>query len=396
MPVIAPPDWLDKKFLETALKTEVDSFEVSALGAVGDGYTSNLFRVEVELKEDKRQSVIVKRLAQSGDDNKFMWESTMFDRETLMYRETLPKLEAILERAFPGETHPIGPQHIYSSSGVLVMDDLAASGFEMKNRIEGLDLEHSLLVVRALAKFHAASIILHQEDPEALKMYDRSLFSEVVMQDNMRAYFTGMTCLLADEVETWPEFGEKYAKKLRAMAPKMVELCEFGARREEGRFNVLTHDDLWVNNLLFRGLKEVRFIDFQLPHFASAGNDLQVFFGTSLTDEVRQNHLDTLFKEYHTALRDILASLGYTGKYISMEQLKDEYRRSSLYGLTLAAVFLPAVVCRLDCVIPIFDAHCNTLDSSIYSESKYMELIKEILPKFEEQGAFSFAEKFFS
>lgn len=394
MPVIAPPDWLDKKFLETALKTEVDSFEVSALGAVGDGYTSNLFRVEVELKEDKRQSVIVKRLAQSGDDNKFMWESTMFDRETLMYRETLPKLEAILERAFPGETHPIGPQHIYSSSGVLVMDDLAASGFEMKNRIEGLDLEHSLLVVRALAKFHAASIILHQEDPEALKMYDRSLFSEVVMQDNMRAYFTGMTCLLADEVETWPEFGEKYAKKLRAMAPKMVELCEFGARREEGRFNVLTHDDLWVNNLLFRGLKEVRFIDFQLPHFASAGNDLQVFFGTSLTDEVRQNHLDTLFKEYYTSLCDVLNALDCKDLLISLEQLKEEYARSSVYGIMVAALFVPATLSRPGYEVPLFCKDQSLVNASIYTETRSMKVTREMFCELQKQGAFKRAEKF--
>ena len=105
-----------------------------------------------------------------------------------------------------------------------------------------------------------------------------------------------MTKLLAEEVANWPGFGERYSKKFREMSGKMQELVTEGAKRDGGRFNVLTHDDLWTNNLLFKSPDSVRIIDFQMPHFASPGNDLQMLLTMSVTDDVRRNHFDTLMK----------------------------------------------------------------------------------------------------
>ena len=105
-----------------------------------------------------------------------------------------------------------------------------------------------------------------------------------------------MAKLLADEIVNWPGYGERYSKKIRDMSGKMIQLAEMTSRRREDRFNVLTHNDLWINNILFRSPDSVRFIDFQMLYYSSLGNDLQLFITSSLTPDVRRNHIDMLLK----------------------------------------------------------------------------------------------------
>lgn len=41
---------------------------------------------------------------------------------------------------------------------MLVIEDLAPLGFRMADREAGLDLQHCILAIRGLAKFHASSV----------------------------------------------------------------------------------------------------------------------------------------------------------------------------------------------------------------------------------------------
>jgi vesicle coat complex subunit len=73
-----------------------------------------------------------------------------------------------------------------------VLEDLCAEGFKMAERRHGLDLAHCLLVMRLLAKFHAASVVLHDQEPESMSIYDQSLFSEPVVIEGLRNFVSGM------------------------------------------------------------------------------------------------------------------------------------------------------------------------------------------------------------
>jgi hypothetical protein len=61
----------------------------------------------------------------------------------------------------------------------------------MLDRCQGLDLDHCLLVMRTLAKFHAASVVLHQQDPDSMKEYDLNFFSEPSIEDKLKRLFRG-------------------------------------------------------------------------------------------------------------------------------------------------------------------------------------------------------------
>ena len=62
----------------------------------------------------------------------------------------------------------------------------------MAERRKGLDLAHCLLIMRLLAKFHAASVVLHDQEPESMSIYEQSIFSEPVVLEGFRNFFSGM------------------------------------------------------------------------------------------------------------------------------------------------------------------------------------------------------------
>jgi hypothetical protein len=72
-----------------------------------------------------------------------------------------------------------------------VVQDLSAEGFKMAERRHGLDLPHCLLVMRKLARFHAASIVLHDRDPESMSLYDQSFFSEPATREGLQKFVSG-------------------------------------------------------------------------------------------------------------------------------------------------------------------------------------------------------------
>jgi len=73
-----------------------------------------------------------------------------------------------------------------------VLEDLCAEGFKMAERRKGLDLAHCLLIMRLLAKFHAASVVLHDQEPESMSIYEQDVFSEPAMREGSRDFVSGM------------------------------------------------------------------------------------------------------------------------------------------------------------------------------------------------------------
>jgi thiamine kinase-like enzyme len=57
---------------------------------------------------------------------------------------------------------------------------------------------------------------------------------------------------LAEEVEKWPLFNDRFACKLHRVADKVVDLLIKFVERDDDDFNVFIHGDLWKNNMMFQ------------------------------------------------------------------------------------------------------------------------------------------------
>lgn len=75
-----------------------------------------------------------------------------------MMTDTLDKMNKLL-----GPKHRISAKGLYvqkENPMLLVIEDLAPLGFRMADRMAGLDLDHCILALHGLARFHAASVAL--------------------------------------------------------------------------------------------------------------------------------------------------------------------------------------------------------------------------------------------
>lgn len=391
--------WLDKEFLETALRTgdstpalRITSYDVKPAVGKADHYCSDIYRVKIYTEDGNVFNLIVKRqLGTEGELGKVLQKSSAFLRETHMYRSTAARMANILQEASPDECSQFLARYLYSCPGTIVMQDLCAEGFKRAERRQGLDLSHCLLAMRMLARFHAASVLLHERDPEAMAVYDQNFFSDPKTREGLQKFIFGNFRSVVKAVETWPGYAERYAGKLCALADSMLDRMIEVTQRDDTALNVLIHGDLWVNNILFRysdGPVDLRFVDFQFPHFSSPAIDLQYFFSTSPSADVRENHLDSLMKEYHNTLCEYLDTLGYSRKHITLEDLWKEYDNKALYGLFGACCVLPLVLAdtRLD-MDAILESGMGD-ENDVYTGDTYKNALQRMLPKFEEKGVF--------
>jgi hypothetical protein len=167
----------------------------------------------------------------------------------------IPDVYRLLDDKSPGEFQPFAARCLYYHSGsptsVIVLDDQKEQGFRMADRTDGLDMKHCLLVMKTLAQSHAASAVLHLKDPEIFKPFDESFYCER-QRKTIEMFFLSYIKSVANEVEKWPLYSDRFASKLHKLADKTADLLIKDLERNDDDFNVFVHGDLWVNNMMFR------------------------------------------------------------------------------------------------------------------------------------------------
>lgn len=168
--------------------------------------------------------------------------------------------------------------------------------------------------VRELARFHAAGIALRRLRPSE---FDGPAFRAAT------AYF--MHDRMEESVEILRSFQEKSLEQVLQGVPELLSvvdeprlqraaMClrthpgvdEAADRAARTAFTTITHEDFWVNNMMFARDAAGRparlmMIDFQLTEVGSAARDL-LFFVFSSADSAALARADELLRDYHSEL----------------------------------------------------------------------------------------------
>jgi hypothetical protein len=119
-------------------------------------------------------------------------ERSIFDREINTYTLILPSLHRILSNSSLENNQPLSANLLYTVSDlpqqVIVMQDLREQGFKMADRTLGLDLKHSLLVMKHIGRYHGASAVLQQKTPENFLYFHESLYGSKIF-DTSEVFF---------------------------------------------------------------------------------------------------------------------------------------------------------------------------------------------------------------
>lgn len=82
-----------------------------------------------------------------------------FPSEIKMMSDTLVKMNKTLS-SFNEDLLSAQLYHFKTEApAILVLEDLKSSGFQLADRQAGFDMEHAVLVMKNLARFHASSIV---------------------------------------------------------------------------------------------------------------------------------------------------------------------------------------------------------------------------------------------
>lgn len=343
------PEWLTKDYLETCLRTyyndaKLKLVKMQAKAALGKGenYGGVLTRVKAEFKPScnnsgiKKGSYIIKTTFE-GDELaiKAMEPYDIFNREIGIYEEILPKLKLLLKEIGDDEQIFAETMAVDKEKSALVFEDLNDRDFIMPNRLEGLNMDITKIVLRKLAKMHACSAVLNEREGNSLEGYNCGMFNRHT--DNYAPCFVGCLEACTRLVSKWPEFNY-LTEKLQKLKPQFMELGKQVFDPLPNHLNVFCHGDLWTNNVLVKYDSktqkplDVIIIDFQYAAWGSPAIDLFYFFNTSLPEDLHLNAQDELIQFYYQHLSDTLVKLKYQEDIPSLHKFHMQLQEKSFYG----------------------------------------------------------------
>uniref|UniRef100_A0A1Q3FNC1 Putative ecdysteroid kinase n=1 Tax=Culex tarsalis TaxID=7177 RepID=A0A1Q3FNC1_CULTA len=404
--------WITNELLENILLAEDGSKEcrykvvghkTEAATKKGDNYASEMYRVEIEYAMDGKLYSCTKilKVIPSGEiQRKVMEKNNIFPREIAVYRDILPRIQKLLQSI--GDPVKISPTCNYTTDDpktMLVFDDLKKCGYQMVDRRIGLDLEQTKLVLKKLAKLHACSAIVYQEDTAVMEPVMEGAISTNPNRQDFLIFYKLCARQVVKLVESWkdPSFGEILIKLRNLPNTTIAKGCQVYTR-DDSVFNVLNHDDVWISNLMFKyddkvTLNDVLLLDYQLAYFGSPGVDLNYFLNGSIKEEIREKHWLELIRYYHTILTETLRKLQYSGNSPTLQDIHVEIIRTGFHSVNAVFCLLPLAMmensenAEMDVFLQESEAG-EAFREQIFSNPRYKPILKSALHRFDLLGYF--------
>ncbi|XP_066990443.1 uncharacterized protein [Macrobrachium rosenbergii] len=331
---------------------ELVSWEVVDFTKTGDNYSTFVTSIQVTYSSNDEQlqvSYVVKVNPCRKLEGFQSITHTLFEKEANFYKSIVPDLNSVLEEAgiqklnVPICYHAnldVGQEQVY-------YEDLRERGFQMVDRKQGLDVAHTSLVLKELAKLHAASRLLQEKSPEEplVEKYDpilRDWFSQgedanAVLIPILQAHF-----IQAGDILQSVGMDRRALDWIENLLPSLQDVITSNMQSET--FGSICHGDCWSNNLLFRyegdEPVEVMLVDFQACQYATVASELNHLLYATVTSDVRSENLEGFLNTYYSTYNGILEA-GGVGPNFTEEELMDEFKNKNILGAIFVITCIP-------------------------------------------------------
>ncbi|XP_044728831.1 uncharacterized protein LOC123292301 [Chrysoperla carnea] len=314
----------------------------------GDSYLSSLNRFTVvgtinESSKGRRLEVpvVVKSIPTNIARKKTFRSSEFFENEISFYTKVWPRLlqfqkekNAVIFNNIPRCLAAVCD----GDNDILILQDLSIENFKTLGREFRNNLEHSLLVIRMLASFHALSFAFKDQHPDEYKNITIHL-KETFFGEQYRNWYNNYLKKLLD---VWVDALEKevpgsvYEKKFKDLIAndfygQLISLVE-----DKGKNAVVSQGDTWLPNFMFQYVdnkpKSAFLVDFQLSRNSSFALDLSFYIFSCVDPLIRREHWDYILTEYHKTMTSCLEKLG-TNPGLTYSDIKNEFIKYGKFGL---------------------------------------------------------------
>uniref|UniRef100_A0A182MA63 CHK kinase-like domain-containing protein n=1 Tax=Anopheles culicifacies TaxID=139723 RepID=A0A182MA63_9DIPT len=244
-------------------------------------------------------------------------------------------------------------------------------------------------IVKDIAMFHAASVMIANSDPTFTGRYSYSIAEKFMAFDGMiKKGFGDLQQLTA----TFPEFAH-FAKPLEKFQANLREFYIAVYNPSKTYQNVLIHGDFHGKNMLHKVDDEGRhtdtiLLDYQICCWTSPAIDLYYLLDMIPTQEVKDNHRAELIYMYYQQYTDLLKRLGFLGKIPTMLDLQIELLRYA--GLEMFHYAIFSSFRYMDpTVIDIEALLKGEIDNPVLNNPEFKKLMHTELTRFLHQGTLS-------
>ncbi|KZC15041.1 PREDICTED: uncharacterized protein LOC107193127 [Dufourea novaeangliae] len=318
----------------------VENFKAQSLLPPGENFGSTILKVDVELRDEHAEKTeelhLIGKMLPLTEFQRLVFDSSRtFFKETFMYQTIIPAYNKVeLESGvnihetfdivpkFYGWRSSIQPDVELDDDAVFLMENLKVKGYYNGDRTVGYDLEHSIIAVKALAKFHALGMAIKQKKPglfEVFKMHAK--LSPMVGDDTL------VLEAMLQTIKSDPELSVYYSRCEKVLKEMRISVIWSDVPREP--WMTIIHSDFWVNNILFHRndegkVDDVKFVDFQLYVYSSAIRDLLFYLFSSIHSDITEEQLEGLMDVYYNTLIEKLNQLGCDTKCFNKEAFREK------------------------------------------------------------------------
>lgn len=197
-----------------------------------------------------------------------------------------------------------------------MLEDLKIRGFVPIDRYtEELTVDHVALYLKAVAKYHAISMAVKDQQPEIFQKFTANLRKNIFQRHNelLRNYFDQQVANVISLFSTSHHGDAALLVKLKEFFNRnAVDIFVDGVEAEANESAVIvSYGDANLNNTMFRyrddddGNRkpiEICMLDWQSSRPASPVTDIVFYMFACVTKEVRDAHYEHLLEIYHEML----------------------------------------------------------------------------------------------
>lgn len=231
------------------------SFDVGS--SIGDGNLGDLVAATITGEGQNPVHLVCKLMVENAETRESMKLAQLFKREVFFYEKVVPAFENFQRTkaidgfvAYPKCYGCVIDEDM--DTYLIVMEDLRSHQYRMWPKKDPVDVDHARAVICELAKFHAVSFAMKDQQPDIFNELNNieDLLKELLQQNSFISYLKESHDQISAVLE---KYLPQHVGKLRCIWEETMPIVN---RILDGKtfepFVVLLHGDLWNNNTLFQ------------------------------------------------------------------------------------------------------------------------------------------------